>query len=308
MTPKNTQAPEAVIMVRPHHFAVNEETAADNHFQTEAQRSEALARAAYEEVTAAVEALRASGVKVHLFEDEGRNTPDSVFPNNWFSTHADGTVILYPMMAPSRRRERRMDIIEMLKNEYVVREVIDYSEDEQRGIYLEGTGAFVFDHLSRTAYLARSGRADEDLARKICDRLGYELMAFDASDNRGAPIYHTNVVMGVGTDYALIGLEMIRDQKNRDAICQRLEGAGREIVDLRESQISAFAGNVFELSGGEGRLLALSSTALRWLTDAHKKQIERHAALLPLDVPTIEKSGGSVRCMMAGIDLSEGPI
>jgi hypothetical protein len=202
----SVQAPRGVVMIRPHHFSPNAATAEDNVFQaTDAGRSAAaIAIAAHGEVTRAAEALEAAGVAVHLFEDEGRATPDSVFPNNWFSTHSGGHVALYPMFSPSRRRERRQEVIEMLKQCYRVQDVIDYSGLEQDGVYLEGTGAMVLDHIERVA-AARSNRTNEVALERFCTHFNFEPAVFDAVDAQGRPIYHTNVLMCVGTDFCLVG-------------------------------------------------------------------------------------------------------
>lgn len=304
---RSLQAPAAVVMVRPHRFTPNPETAADNAFQRPADRqpASAVATAAYNEVTAAAERLEAEGVRVHVFEDHGeRDTPDAVFPNNWFSTHPGGHIALYPMAAPSRRRERRSDVIELLKTAYRVQDVIDYSGLEPDGLFLEGTGAMVFDHLARVAYTARSNRADPVALERFCTHFNFEPMVFDTADAAGRPVYHTNVLMCVATAFALVGFELMADARRAAEVRARLEESGREVIALSAAQIAGFAGNAIELSGRDGRLLALSRRAFDSLTAAQKTVIEHTARLLPLDVPTVELAGGSVRCMMAGIHLS----
>lgn len=302
----SAQAPMSVVMVRPHHFTPNEATAADNAFQEQSAGASAkmLAEAAYREVTEAAMALEHAGVTVHLFEDEGRDTPDSVFPNNWLSTHTGGHVALYPMYSPSRRRERRADIVEMLKHRYRVQDVIDYSGLEQDGVYLEGTGAMVLDHIERVAYAARSNRTSEVALERFCTHFNFEPVVFDAADAAGRAIYHTNVLMCIGTEFCLIGLDTIRDPRRRAEIAGRLGATGRAVVDLGHEQISDFAGNAIELHGRNGRILALSSRAARALRPDQLAVLERSVGVLPLDVPTIELAGGSVRCMLAGIHLS----
>ncbi|WP_332699094.1 citrulline utilization hydrolase CtlX [Bosea sp. (in: a-proteobacteria)] len=302
----SVQAPRSVVMIRPHHFGPNQATAADNVFQaTDPGRSvEGIAAAAHREVSAAAPALQAAGVTVHLFEDEGAETPDSVFPNNWFSTHSGGHVALYPMFSPSRRKERRHDVVEMLKQRYRVQDVIDYSGLEQDGVYLEGTGAMVLDHVERVAYAARSNRTNEVALERFCTHFNFEPVVFDAVDAVGRPIYHTNVLMCVGTDFCLIGLATIRDAARRAEIADRLAGTGRAVIDLSHEQIGEFAGNAIELQGRDGRLVALSSRALKALRPEQLALLESFAAILPLDVPTIELAGGSVRCMLAGIHLA----
>lgn len=306
-TIRSIQAPAAVVMIRPHKFTPNPETAADNAFQSPAaqEAAQAVATAAHREVTAAVQRLEAEGVRVHLFEDHGdRNTPDSVFPNNWFSTHPGGHVAIYPMYSPSRRRERRADVIEMLKSEYRVQDVIDYSGLEPDGLFLEGTGAMVFDHLARVAYTARSNRADPVALERFSTHFNFEPMLFDTADEAGRPIYHTNVLMCVATEFAMVGFDMIPDARRVADIRARLQESGREVIGLSRRQIADFAGNAIELSGRDGRMLALSQRACDSLTGAQKSAIERSARLLPLSVPTVEMAGGSVRCMIAGIHLS----
>lgn len=308
---RSVQAPRAVVMIRPHHFGPNSETAADNLFQGTDGRRDAgeIAAAARQEVTMAAAALEEAGVTVHLFEDEGRQTPDSVFPNNWFSTHAGGHVALYPMFSPSRRKERRPDIIEMLKQRYRVQDVIDYSGLEPDGVFLEGTGAMVLDHIERVAYAARSNRTNEVALERFCTHFNFEPVVFDAADAEGRAIYHTNVLMCIGTDFALIGLATMTDAARRAQIAERLAETGRTVIELSQGQIADFAGNAIELDGRRGRLVALSTRALKALQPQQVAALEAHVRILPLRVPTIELAGGSVRCMLAGIHLAprQGP-
>ncbi|KVX10425.1 amidinotransferase [Burkholderia ubonensis] len=301
------QAPAAVVMIRPHHFQPNPQTSADNAFQRSggAGDARAVSAAARDEVGAAAQRLADAGVRVHVFDDHGEHdTPDSVFPNNWFSTHPGGHVALYPMTCPNRRRERRADVIEMLKTEYRVQDVIDYSGLEYDDVFLEGTGAMVLDHVARIAYTARSRRADPVALERFCTHFNFEPICFDTADADGRPIYHTNVMMSVATEFALIGLDLISDPNRRDEIRRRLAETGRTVVALEPSQIANFAGNALELSGRDTRVLALSRRAFDCLTPHQRRLIERSAQLLPLDVPTIELAGGSVRCMLAGIHLA----
>lgn len=302
----NIQAPAAVVMIRPHRFESNPETQSDNAFQTLSNRDgSATSEAALAEFDRAVETLREAGVTVHVFDDHGeQNTPDSVFPNNWFSTHAGGHIAVYPMFAENRRRERRWEVIEFLKQHYRVQDVIDYSGLEQDDLALEGTGAMVLDHIGRIAYTVRSNRADPVILERFCTHFGFEPMAFDARDAAGRDVYHTNVLMGIGTHYALICLEMIPDAERRQHVALRLKETGREVIALSQEQIGEFAGNALELTGRDGLVLALSARALRSLTPAQIAVIEQSAQLLPLSVPTIETAGGSVRCMLAGIHLT----
>ena len=304
--PMSIQAPSAVVMVRPHRFMPNPETAADNSFQAASGApTEATARQAYEEVSAAASVLEAAGVTVHLFDDDGRyDTPDSVFPNNWFSTHPGGHVAMYPMYNPSRRRERRTDILEFLKQHYRVQDIIDYSGLEHDQLFLEGTGAMVLDHLARVAFTARSNRADPVALERFATHFNYEPMVFDTADAQGKPIYHTNVLMCIATQFALVALDAMVDPRRAAEVRQRLEETGREVLSISQQQVADFAGNAIELSSPQGRVLALSARAAASLTTDQRNTIERSARLLPLDVPTIELAGGSVRCMLAGIHLA----
>jgi len=296
------QAPDAVVIIRPHHFRSNPETRGDNAFQTLAEGQD-VADQARDEFDAAVTELQDAGVQVHVFEDKSDKTPDSVFPNNWFSTHAGGHVAIYPMFASNRQAERRMDVIEMLKRDYRVQDVIDFSGLEADGLALEGTGAMVLDHIERVAYTAESNRADPIILERFCTHFGYEPLVFEARDQQGNRVYHTNVLMGIGTHYALVCLDMIVDPHRRAMVRDRLEQSGRQVIDLTEAQIEAFAGNAIELTGN-GRLLALSQTAVDALQPEQIEIIEKTAKLVPLYIPTIETAGGSVRCMLAGVHLT----
>lgn len=298
----SVQAAHAVVLVRSRRFHPNPLTAHDNLFQTPA--TEDVADAAYQASTEVARQLAEAGVVVHLFEDETSEHPDSVFPNNWFSTHGGGRVAVYPMYAANRRGERRTDVIDFLKQMYRVQEVVDYSGLEQDGCYLEGTGAMVLDHVSRIAYTARSRRADPLLLERFCTTFGYEPMLFDAGDESGTPIYHTNVMMCIATEFALVCLDAIVDPGRRAEVAERLRWSGRTVVPLSLAQVRAFAGNAIELRGSSARrILALSTTAASSLTPAQREVIEASCDLLQLDVSPIELAGGSVRCMIAGIHL-----
>lgn len=311
----SAQAPSAVILIRATSFVPNPATAADNAFQAEApvgQSAETTSARAMAEMDALAAALREAGVKVHVFDDEDHTRPDSVFPNNWLSTHAGGTVAIYPMYASNRRHERRADVLEMLKSEYRVQAIVDYSGLEPDGIFLEGTGAMVLDHVSRVAYTARSYRADAAVLERFCTDFNYEPMAFDAVDSAGVPVYHTNVIACVGTDVSLIALEMIPDEVRRKQVRERLSVNGRTVVELTEQQIREFAGNAVELCGRtpEGRrryIMAMSARAQRSLRPEQVAAIEESCEIVAIDIPTIELAGGSVRCMIAGVHLDRRP-
>ena len=302
------QAPAAVVMIRPAAFQPNPETAVDNAFQSagvaDVAERQSVAAQAQIEVAMVAAALRGEGVGVVMFDDrEGIDTPDSVFPNNWISTHDDGRVVLYPMATPSRRRERRNDVVEGLGERYAVSQVLDLSPVELEGRYLEGTGALVLDHVHRIAYMARSGRANEAVLDQWCEAMGYTAEVFDTVDQAGQPIYHTNVVLSIGTDFVVAGLGNIPDPVERARIAARLGETGRDVIEIDRGQVAEFAGNGLELTGSRGRIFTLSTRALAALRPDQIAAIETSARILAVAVPTIERSGGSVRCMLAGIHL-----
>ena len=302
------QAPHAVLMIQPATFQPNPETAADNAFQSvgvaDVAERQTVAAAAQIEVASVAAALRGEGVEVLLFEDrEGIDTPDSVFPNNWISTHDDGRVVLYPMAAPSRRRERRGDVVDGLSERYAVSQVLDLSPVELEGRYLEGTGALVLDHVHRIAYMARSGRASEAVLDQWCEAMGYTAEVFNTADQSGQPIYHTNVVLSIATNFVVVGLDNIPDPAERARIAARLADTGRDVIEIDRGQVAEFAGNGLELTGRRGRIFALSTRALAALRPDQIRAIETSARILAISIPTIERSGGSVRCMLAGIHL-----
>jgi hypothetical protein len=295
-------------MIRPHTFQPNPETAADNAFQsagvTDVAERQAVAVAAQIEVAAVAAALRGEGVGVVLFEDrEGIDTPDSVFPNNWISTHEDGRVVLYPMATTSRRRERRGDVVEGLRERFEVSQLLDLSPVELEGRYLEGTGALVLDHVHRIAYMARSGRANEAVLDQWCEAMGYSAEVFDTADQSGQPIYHTNVVLSIATNFVVAGLSNIPNPAERARIAARLGETGRDLIKIDQGQVAEFAGNGLELSGSRGHLFVLSSRAHAALRPDQIAAIETSAHIVAIGIPTIERSGGSVRCMLAGIHL-----
>jgi hypothetical protein len=300
------QSTDSVLMIRPGRFYPNPETAADNAFQRDANRDvDALALVARKEFDAAVQTLLKAGVNVHVFEDTAEpEKPDAVFPNNWMSTHHDGRIALFPMYSNLRRRERRQDIVEELRKHYRVTDVIDYSAFENEGCYLEGTGSLVFDHLNKFVYVSLSNRSNPRMIQRFADDFGYEPVIFTSIGSNGQSIYHTNVMMCIGTAFAIVGLDMIPNKAERQEVRARLEKTGKEIVELSADQIANFAGNTIELQNKSGeKLLVLSSRAARALTEEQRKTLTHYARLLPLKLPTIELAGGSARCMIATIHL-----
>jgi hypothetical protein len=301
-----TQSTNSVLMIRPCRFYPNPETAVDNAFQARLDCTvDSLSTVARKEFDAAVQTLRAAGVNVHVFEDTAEpEKPDAVFPNNWISTHHDGRIALFPMYSALRRRERRQDIVGELRKHYRVSEVIDYSVFEEQGCCLEGTGSLVFDHLNRIAYVSLSNRSNPKVIQRFADDFSYEPVTFTSIGPNGEPIYHTNVMMCIGTAFAMVGLELIRNKAERQQVRARLEKTGKEIVELSADQIANFAGNAIELHNKDGeKLLVLSSRADRALTEEQRERLTSYARLVSLELPAIELGGGSARCMIATIHL-----
>lgn len=304
-----SQLTSTVMMIRPAGFESNPLTAASNRFQgrstatPDVQQAEAL-----REFDALVDALRAAGIEVIVVDDTPEpHTPDAIFPNNWISMHADGRVVLYPMEARNRRTERRNDIIDYLAGDggRLVSEVVDLSGHEADGHYLEGTGSMVLDRTNRVAYACVSTRTHLDPLGDFAQRLGYEVVAFDAVDSGGVPIYHTNVLMNVGEKLAVICDAAIRRDDQRNAVLTRLCATGHDVVSLSYEQLDAFAGNMLELRNAAGeRVLAMSQSAWDSLDGDQRATLEANGRIVSVPIDNIESSaGGSVRCMLAEVHL-----
>jgi len=260
-----SQTTDAVLMVRPAAFGWNPETAGSNAFQRPDSGPAVLGQGrARAEFDVLAEALASAGTRVFALDEPGPGaSPDAVFPNNWVSLHHDGTVVLYPMMAPSRRRERRVELVARLEElgGYAVERLVDLTHHELAGRFLEGTGSVVFDHVARVAYACRSPRTDEPVLRELCEELGYEPFAFDATDESGMPLYHTNVMLSIGTRSAIVCDRAIAGPQ-RSLLLERLRAGGRRVVGIDHAQMAAFAGNALELSSAAGTsVLALSASA-----------------------------------------------
>jgi len=286
-------------------------TAESNVFQGQSGATAAeQQQAAVREFDVLVDALRAAKIDVIVVDDTSEpHTPDSIFPNNWVSFHADGRVVLYPMEAANRRTERRADIIERLVDEFgcKVSEVIDLTEHENSGHYLEGTGSMVLDRVNRVAYACLSSRTQLDPLGDFAQRMGYDVVAFDAVDRDGTAIYHTNVLMSVGESIAIICDKAIARDDQRDAVMTRLQETGHDVVCLSYDQLDAFAGNMLELRSKAGdRVLVMSSQAWDSLDTEQQKVLQTNGKIVSSPVDNIESSaGGSVRCMLAEIHLPE---
>ena len=290
-------------MVRPARFAFNEETAQNNYFQ-QPSGSESVAEKALEEFDTFVRLLRANDVDVTVVQDSPEPwTPDSIFPNNWFSSHLTGELVLYPMFAPNRRQERKREVLELLRRKMNHRKVVDLTTWEEEGEFLEGTGSMLFDRDRGVAYCCRSPRTSEKVLAEFCSRMNYDALLFDAVDAQGNAIYHTNVMMEVGTQVAVICLEAIRDEGEQRKVVSRLTAAGKIIVEITLDQMNHFAGNMLEIKsrGGEP-LMVMSSSARKALTPDQERTIATFTRILSSDLGTIEANGGgSARCMVAEI-------
>ncbi len=301
-----SQSARNILLIRPSHFGFNEQTAASNRYQHD-QGGPDVVRLARTEFNAFADRLSGAGINTIIFDDNPSvTTPDSVFPNNWVSFHPDGKVILYPMESALRRLERRRDILDSLSIRFgfMVTQVTDLSEKENNGVYLEGTGSIVFDHVRRVAYMAVSSRSDRTLFEHLCKELGYVPMVFETLHD-GTPIYHTNVLMTVGTGFAVICHEVIARPESRNQVLESFETSNRIIIEITPAQMASFAGNMLEVQGKNGEpFIVLSESALKSLKKAQLRALEQHGTLLDCPVPVIEKvGGGSVRCMMAEMFL-----
>jgi len=306
-----SQITNTVLMVRPAAFRMNEETAVNNYFQEDLQiKNEEINKKAQHEFDAFVKQLQEVGVQVIVVDDKAEyNTPDSIFPNNWVSFHEDGTAVIYPMFAKNRRRERRMEIFEELESKnYKIEEVLDYSQAEEEGVFLEGTGSMILDRVNQKAYCALSPRADEDLFIEFCEDMEFTPVIFEAYQNVGGkrkPIYHTNVMMCVANEFAVICLDSIDDTKEKKNVVKHLKDDGKEIIKINEAQMHQFAGNMLQVKGAnETPYLVMSNTAYGSLNQDQISRIEKYCKILRSDIPTIETcGGGSTRCMMAEVFL-----
>lgn len=305
----------AVLMVRPAAFGPNAETASTNTFQHAAASgtsTDVLVRARHES-EALAGLLQSNGVDVCVLDDVAVPLkPDACFPNNWISFHLDGTVVIYPMMAPNRRLERRVDDVRILMSSrgYCVARTVDLTEWESHGAYLEGTGSLVLDHEARIAFAGLSPRTCSGPIEEFCSQLGFRPVVFDALDSSRVPVYHTNVVMSLGVGAAVLCADAIPDPLQRDALEETIRATGRAIVRIDMGQMASFAGNILWLRARSGEpLLVLSATAFGRLQRDQLAILERHASLVVANVDTIEwYGGGSVRCMLAEIHLPRSQV
>lgn len=303
------QITDTILMIRPAAFAFNPETAVNNFFQLNTgMEASVLQEKVLEEFDAAVKTLRDHGIEVMVIDDTPEPPkPNAIFPNNWISTSPEGIISVFPMYARNRRMEKREDILDMLAATFSVSELQDWSEFEVEGKFLEGTGSMVMDHDDKVIYACYSPRTDISVLEKFANRNAYRAIIFLATDKNGHPVYHTNVVMMVGENFAVLCEEAIEEEWELIAVRQLLETTEHEIIPISKEQMHAFAGNMLQVKNKKGKkFIVLSATAMNSLTEEQKEKLSSYSELLPVAVPTIEQTeGGSIRCMMAEIFLSK---
>ncbi len=295
-----------ILMVRPFQFYFNQQTAVNNFFQSNINIENAN-ELAIAEFDAMVEQLRAYQIKIKVVQDtKDPSTPDSIFPNNWISTHPDGTLCLYPMYAENRRAERKLNVIEFLQANYKIENLLDLTDFEKEGKFLEGTGSMVLDHQNKMAYGCLSERLNKEAFTYWCDKMQFKPISFKAEDNKAQPIYHTNVMMCMGNQFVVICLESIPNELEKQNVLESFLQTNKEVITISQDQLNHFAGNmlqVFDLF--EKPHLIMSKRAYTSLHVAQLKSLEKYNTLIPISIPTIEAlGGGSTRCMMAEIYLS----
>jgi len=294
-----------ILMVRPYQFYFNQQTASNNFFQSNINIENAN-ELAIAEFDAMVEKLRTHQIIVKVIQDtKDPSTPDSIFPNNWISTHAGGTLCLYPMYAVNRRAERKLSVIEFLQANYKIENLLDITHFEKEGKFLEGTGSMVLDHQNKIAYGCLSERLDKEAFISWCSKMQFKPIAFKAVDNKAQPIYHTNVMMCMANQFVVICLDSIPNEKEKQMLLDSFVQTQKEVITISQDQLNHFAGNMLQaFDTAEKPHLIMSEQAYKSLHTAQLKSLEKYNPLLPISIPTIEAlGGGSTRCMMAEIHL-----
>lgn len=307
----STQYTRDILMMRPYKFGANGETAKSNGFQTLQTDSDEIAQKAHQEFDEFVALLRKEGVRVALFQDDAfPNTPDAVFVNNWVSFHEDGRVVLYPMLAENRRGERREEILDILADDFgfSITDVEDFSGFETESLFLEGTGSMVLDRINLKAYAALSPRTDFEILETFCERFDYDPVTFDTNMSDGAtemPVYHTNVMLSIAPAFAMVCMQAIANDKDREKLKNALKNDGKKIIEITIAQMRAFCGNVLVVGNEQNELLCvMSSQAYESFRPDQLDAIAKHARVIHSPLNTIEKlGGGSARCMMAELFL-----
>jgi len=302
----DSQTTNHLLMIRPVRFGYNAQTAVNNAFQVQDANQEAVQQKAVEEFDAFVNKLREAGVDVTVVQDSADpHTPDSIFPNNWVSFHADGTVMLYPMYAYNRRLERKPAVLEAIAEKFIIAQQVDFSDAEAEDIFLEGTGSMVLDRENRISYACISPRTDAGLLLKWCEKAGYHGVAFDAVDEKGTAIYHTNVLMAVANKYVVICLDAIPAPTEKEMVINTIKESGKQLVEISFDQMNHFAGNMLQVENATGeKILVMSTQAWQSLTEEQQAILTSFNKIVHSSLNTIESNGGgSARCMMAEVHL-----
>ncbi|MDN3546791.1 citrulline utilization hydrolase CtlX [Mucilaginibacter aquaedulcis] len=304
----NQQSTSNILMIRPVSFGFNEQTAASNAFQNRAADQQSVQDKALAEFDGFVKILTDNGINVTVVDDTLHpHTPDSIFPNNWVSFHEDGGIFLYPMQAENRRLERREDIISKLEDSFKVGHIIDLSRFEHDHKFLEGTGSMVLDRENKIAYACLSPRTDKETLNLFCEQAGYQPISFEASDAQGKDIYHTNVLMCIGSHFAVICADSIPNPHEKVVVLESLRSTHKELVTITFDQMNRFAGNMLELKNKAGEnLIIMSKNAYQVLNEDQRSVLEKYGKLIYADINNIETNGGgSARCMIAEVHLPE---
>lgn len=307
------QITDTILMVRPRHFGFNPETANNNSFQRNDSRlnNQEISQKAIDEFDAFVKKLRAADLEIIVIDDSAQPVKtDAVFPNNWLTTHERGEIVTYPMFSPIRRTERQDYVIDRLLQDYEIHKWVHLEDKELEGRFLEGTGSMILDRINRIVYACRSIRTDEGLLDEFCRWMEYEAVVFDAYDQQGIPIYHTNVMMALGTTYVVICMDAVRNEEQRLLLRECFERTGKELITITLEQMNAFAGNMLQVQkrNGATTYLVMSERAYSALYPDQIDRIQRHSDILYSPLNTIESfGGGSARCMMAEVYLDRKP-
>jgi hypothetical protein len=302
-----SQTTSHILMIQPVNFTFNVETAMNNAFQQSQQDQQAQEKA-LTEFNDFVKLLRDHGIDVTVIRDtQDPFTPDSIFPNNWISFHENGLIFLYPMYAPNRRQERKQATLQTITEKFNIVKTIDLTSYESSEVFLEGTGSMVLDRESKIAYACLSARTNKKLVKLFCDQTGYKAVVFDAEDEKGHSIYHTNVMMCVADQFVVICLESIPKKEEKQQVINAIKNSGKEIIEISLDQMNHFAGNMLQVENNEGeKILIMSTQAFKSLTAKQIKKLESFNKILHSPLNTIETNGGgSARCMMAEVFLPE---
>lgn len=292
---------QKIMMVKPALFGFNEETAGTNVFQHQQVAGRGIHQRAIREFMQVTETLEAKGVYTVVIESEDKEAPDSIFPNNWFSTHQNGSLVLYPMLAKNRRRERNEKAISIIQDHFKIDNIIDLSAYEKENRFLEGTGSIVFDHDAAMSYATIGPRTDRDIFDSLCKQLDFLPISYSCVDPSGFPFYHTNVILHIGDGYAVIYQDGISDSREKNTVLKSLEQSNETIITISFEQVLAFCGNMLQVKNKKGDpLLLCSEKALKAFENSSVKILERYSEIIPFHIPIIEQiGGGSIRCMIA---------